>query len=368
MRLFSFVTAIVVAAVLVLLVLQRDKVLEFAGRGAPEASPAAEQSAANEEPQAPDSRVSVVVRKSVARPVDNAVLVRGRTEAARQVEVRAETSGVIISDPLRRGAMVEAGQVLCQIDPGTRDAALAEAEARLADALINDRVASQLKQDGFASETRVASTSALVSSARASVAAAKREIERLTVTAPFEGLLESDSAELGSLLQTGAVCATVIQLDPIKIVGFLAETDVDRVSTDSLVGARLASGREIAGQVTFVSRAADSTTRTFRVEAEISNPDLSIRDGQTADMVISAGGAEAHLLPQSALTLNDDGTIGVRLVIDGTVQFAPIDVIRDTPKGVWVDGLPDSAEVIVVGQEFVTDGVKVRSVYEEYGQ
>ncbi len=180
--------------------------------------------------------------------------------------------------------------------------------------------------------------------------------------------MESDSAELGSLLQTGAACATVIQLDPIKIVGFLAETDVDRVTTDSMMGARLASGREVTGKVTFISRSADSTTRTFRVEATIPNPNMAIRDGQTAEMIISAGDAEAHLLPQSALTLNDAGEIGVRTVEDGTARFVPVDVLRDTPEGVWLHGLPKVAEVIVVGQEFVTDGVPVRVSYQEYGQ
>ncbi|WP_332881214.1 efflux RND transporter periplasmic adaptor subunit [Actibacterium pelagium] len=404
-----FLTAIVVAAVLVLLVLQRDKVMEFAGRSSDDTAVAVETSETTAA-EAPDTRVSVVARKSVAQPVDNAVLVRGRTEAARQVDVRAETAGAVISEPLRRGAMVTAGQMLCQIDPGTREVALAEAEARLAEAaarlpaaeatlaeaqarldeaLINDRVASQLKKDGFASETRVASTAASVSSARAgilaansglegaesgiraaeaAVAAAKKEIERLTIKAPFAGLLESDSAEIGSFLTTGGTCATVIQLDPVKIVGFLAETDVDRVTTDSLVGARLASGREVVGKVSFVSRAADSSTRTFRVEATIPNPDLAIRDGQTADMIISTGGVDAHLVPQSALTLNDNGVIGVRIVTEGAAAFAAIEVLRDTPEGVWVGGLPEQVEVIVVGQEFVTDGVPVKVSYQEYGQ
>ncbi len=412
MRPVSFLTAIVVAVILVLLVLQRDALLEFAGRSSemPETSETETETTEQAAPTGTDTRVSVVVRKSVAQPVDNAVLVRGRTEAARQVEVRAETSGVIISEPLRRGAMVETGQLLCGIDPGTREVALAEAEARLAEAtaglpaaearlteaqarlqeaLINDRVASQLKEDGFASETRVAATAASVSSAQASVqtaksglesaasgvraaeaavAAARKEIERLEIRAPFAGLLETDSAELGALLQTGAVCATVIQLDPIKVVGFLAETDVDRVSTDSMVGARLASGREIVGKVSFLSRAADATTRTFRVEATVPNPDLSIRDGQTAEMIVSTGGAEAHLLPQSALTLNDEGDIGVRIVLDHAAQFAPVEVLRDTPQGIWLDGLPETAEVIIVGQEFVTDGVPVKVSYQEYGQ
>jgi multidrug efflux system membrane fusion protein len=107
-------------------------------------------------------------------------------------------------------------------------------------------------------------------------------------------------------------------------------------------------------------------TRTFRVDVEVPNPDLSIRDGQTAEIAIAAQGTRAHLLPQSALTLNDDGALGVRLVgADQTATFAQVNLLRDTAQGVWVSGLDDKVDVIVVGQEYVTDGVPVIPTYNE---
>jgi multidrug efflux system membrane fusion protein len=74
--------------------------------------------------------IGVVAIHSRAQIIDNAVLVRGQTEAQRQVDARAETSGRVVSEPLRKGAFVEAGQIMCELDAGTREAALAEAEAR----------------------------------------------------------------------------------------------------------------------------------------------------------------------------------------------------------------------------------------------
>lgn len=407
MRIFSIFTAIAVIAVLYLLVFERDRVIAFASGGDPEDVQAVEivaDAASGHTAKA----IGVVALKSEARNIDRAVLLRGRTEAARQVDMRAETSGQVISEPLRKGTSVETGDLLCEIDPGTREAMLreaearfvqaqagipeaaarvAEAQARLEEAEINDRAAARLVEDGFASQTRVASARAAVESARAgvqsanlgleaaqatissaeaAVAAARKEIDRLTITAPFAGLLESDTAEIGSLLQPGALCATVIQLDPIKLVAFVPETEVDRVKVGAPAGARLASGREVIGRVTFLSRSADPTTRTFRVEAEVSNTDLSIRDGQTVEMAVAADGATAHLLPQSALTLDDTGTLGVRVVGDeDRVEFAPVSVLRDSTDGIWVDGLPQTARVIVVGQEFVTEGVQVAPTYRE---
>ncbi len=167
-------------------------------------------------------------------------------------------------------------------------------------------------------------------------------------------------------MQPGALCATVIRLDPIRVVGFVPETDVAKIAPGALAGARLTTGQEVTGTVTFLSRSADETTRTFRVEVAVPNPDLSIRDGQTAEIAIAAPGADAHLIPQSALTLDDDGILGVRLVDDESrVDFAPIQLLRDTTKGIWVTGLPQEANVIIIGQEFVIKGVRVEAVYQE---
>tara|TARA_R110002110_G_scaffold49669_9_gene147390 strand:+ start:24180 stop:25454 length:1275 start_codon:yes stop_codon:yes gene_type:complete len=421
MRIVPLITAAVVTGSLYLLVFEREYLLAFASGGATPAvvdaaqpgktalplEPSVAEKAAMARPDG-ERHVSVLVQRSVAQVVNDAILARGQTEAARQVNVRAETSGLIVSEPLRRGAYVTAGQALCELDPGTRIAARKEAEARLEEAKsrlpeakarlreararldeaeINDRAASQLSQDGFASGTRVAATTAGVESARASISSAQtgvqsatsgiraaeaavegaaKEIERLTIRAPFNGLLESDTAELGALLQPGASCATVIQLDPIKLVGFLAETDVDKVTVGAIAGARLASGRETTGRVTFLSRSADPQTRTFRVEVTVSNSDLGIRDGQTAELLIQTEGRSAHLLPASALTLNDDGDLGLRIVTpENRARFVPVTLLRDTVDGVWLTGLADEADVIVVGQEFVVDGVAVDVTYKE---
>ena len=401
MRLMPILTAIIVAATLYLLIFERDRVLGFAG-----SEPAVEEVV---EEEAPDDagRVAVVALRSEASKIDGAVILRGRTEAARQVDVRAETTGQMVSEPLRAGAFVEEGDLLCRLDPGTREdalaeararlseaeaglptaeARLAEAEARLAEAEINDNAASRLSEGGFASETRVASANAAteaalagvqsaksgveganaaIRSAEAAVAGAERELTRLEITAPFAGILETDTAELGSLLQPGSACATIVQLDPIKLVGFVSETEVDRVEQGALAGARLASGREVTGRVTFISRSADEATRTFRVDVEVGNDDLMIRDGQTAEIAIQSDGQTAHLLPQSALTLDDEGRLGVRIAKDGAALFQEVSVLRDTVDGIWVAGLPEVVDVIVTGQEFVIDGVPVDVTYEE---
>ncbi|MCC1491592.1 efflux RND transporter periplasmic adaptor subunit [Cognatishimia sp. F0-27] len=205
-----------------------------------------------------------------------------------------------------------------------------------------------------------------IQSAQAAVASVRKDIERLEIRAPFAGVLETDTAELGALMQAGSACATVIQLSPIKIVGFVPEADVARIETGSMAAARLVDDRVVAGAVSFVSRSADEVTRTFRIELRVDNEDFAIRDGQTAEIAIEAEGQKAHLLPASAMTLNDEGTLGVRTIsADGLAAFNAVTLLRDTREGVWLSGLPDTVDVITVGQEFVTDGVPVAPSFED---
>ncbi|WP_179380304.1 efflux RND transporter periplasmic adaptor subunit [Jannaschia marina] len=432
MRFFPIVTAVLVCVALFFVVLEREALFRFANdlttEGEPqpiienEAAPPAEPVAISATNAAAPQAVNVIVLASEAVEVPDAVRVRGESEAARQVSVVAETTGTVVSDPIRKGAFVERGQLLCELDPGTRAATLAEAEARLAEARarlpeaearipeaearvaeaearlaearLNQTAASRLSESGFAAETRVANADAALSSAQATLTAAQvgletvsagiesaeagieaaeasvqraeLDINKLSVKAPFSGLLETDTAELGSLLQAnGGVCATIVQLDPIKLVGFLPEAQVDRVVVGSAAQARLASGQEVAGAVTFLSRSADETTRTFRIEVDVPNPDLTIRDGQTVEIAVETDATRAHLIPGSALTLNDEGQLGLRLVEDGKAGFAAVELIRDSTDGIYVSGLPDRADVIVVGQEYVTDGVSVRASYAD---
>ncbi len=409
MKLIPVITAILVLAGLYMVVFERETLVGFAQSSSAEETPAAmEEVNAEVTPETGESLVGVVAMHSVAQTIDSAVILRGRTEAARQVTVAAETSGLVISEPRRKGAFINEGELLCRLDPGTREASLAEARARLAEAEgrvpeaqagvieagarvreaeINLNAAQRLSEDGFASETRlvsaqaametasagvqransaVASAQAGIQAAQAAVASAAREIDKLQITAPFSGLLETDTAELGSLMQPGTPCATIIQLNEIKLVGFVPEADVSKVNVGAMAGARLTSGEQVQGRVTFLSRSADELTRTFRVEVTVANEDLAISDGQTAEILIASDGRTAHLIAQSTLTLDDDGVLGVRSIAEGNIaKFMPVTLLRDTAEGVWVTDLPDAIDIITIGQEFVIDGVKVAPTFTE---
>ncbi|MCP5072582.1 MAG: efflux RND transporter periplasmic adaptor subunit [Rhodobacteraceae bacterium] len=360
MRIVPILTAIIVCAAIYMLILERDLLMGYAGVTPALAEEPVKDTAVENKPP-----VSVLVLKSTAQAVDRGIVLRGQTEAFRLLNVSSENTGQVISQPLRKGTLVEEGELLCQLDPGTKQASLAEAKARRAEAEANNKASATLVQKGYASETTAISRLAALEAAEAGVSRAMKEIEQLEIRAPFSGLLESDAAEFGSLLQPGALCATLIALDPIKLVGYATEQQVSRISVGGDAGALLIGGEEVRGRLSFISRSADQLTRTFRVEIMVPNPLLKIRDGSTAEIFIALDGEKGHLLPQSALTLDDAGRLGIRAVEDGRAVFHTVSIINDTVDGVWVTALPEQVDVIVVGQEFVVSGRRVTVTYKD---
>ncbi|MEM8840245.1 MAG: efflux RND transporter periplasmic adaptor subunit [Pseudomonadota bacterium] len=306
--------------------------------------------------------VSVMVMNVEVEPTSGKLIVRGRTEANRNVNAPAETTGIVISQPLRRGSEVTEGQVLCELSPGIRQAQLIEAKANYDRALVDFDAASKLSERGFTAETTRMSRAADLETARAAVDLIELDIERLKITSPFDGVLETDTAELGARLAPGETCANVIDLNKIKVVGYVGEQNIDAVSLGQTAVARLINGTEKPGEVSFISRVADEDTRTYLVEVTLDNQDGRLRDGMTSELLIDLPAVPAHLIPQAALTLDDHGTLGVRIGDGDSSRFVEVDILRDEERGVWVAGLPDAAQVIVVGQEFVRDGRKITPV------
>ena len=336
--------------------------------------------------------VSVLVQKSNEQEVTNGILLRGQTEAFKSVQVKAETSGSVISQPIRKGTFVKNGELLCELEVGTKSDVLSEAKVALAlsldelDASIHqyelrvqaaERQKSLLKRgvgteaaveaaelSASSAETQSLSKRQAVANVEARINRATTELNNTKIIAPFDGLLESDTAEYGDFMQTGAPCGTLLALNPIKLIGYATETQVSKIEVNTTAGARLISGDTVSGTVSFISRSADPTTRTFLVETTVPNENYEIREGSTADIYISLAGAKGHLLPQSSLTLNSSGVLGVRIALDDKAKFIPINIIRDAEEGVWVTGLPNSVDVIIVGQEYVTDNSNIKVSYK----
>ena len=96
------------------------------------------------------------------------------------------------------------------------------------------------------------------------------------------------------------------------------------------------------------------------IEIKISNTDLIIKDGLTASIEIQGEKILAHKISPSILTLKDNGEVGIKIVNNNNfVEFYQINVVSDTNEGMWISGIPNNSNIIVVGQEYASVGEEV---------
>lgn len=316
---------------------------------------------------------SVRVQKFTAEAMPIEVPLRGRTQAKASISAVAETAGTVDVVHVTKGQRVAVGDPLCTLDQGTRAAAVAQAEAgleqanvALSQAELNSQTNVDLRERGLApansantAEVALAQARAAVTQAQAGLDNARAELDRTEIVASVAGLVQDPVAVKGSMLSAGAPCATIVQLNPIVFTGMVPEAHIGLAKTGLDATITTVTGQTVEGEVTYISSVADGATRAFPAEIELPNEDFAIRDGVTAEAIVKIGTAPGHLLPQSVLTLDDDGVLGVRTVEDGVVAFHPITIVSDTREGVWVTGLPLVTDVITVGQENVTAGQEV---------
>ena len=254
---------------------------------------------------------SVTILNSQAGNKSKVFKSSGFTEADKFVHVRAEVSGRVIARPAQQGDYVNEGDLICQLYIAGREA-------------------------------------------------------YPKIVAPFSGYLESLKVDEGDFLNTGAICASLIDPDPMLLVADIAEKDIAQIQLGSEANAKLISGRMISGEVTFIASSADQNTRTFRVEISVDNKDRTIRDGVSAEIYIKGKEELAHIISPAILSLNDQGKLGVRTVTaENKVEFKEIKILEDTNNGMWVSGLGKEARIITLGQEYVFQGqtVNVKETY-----
>lgn len=302
-------------------------------------------------------RVTTVSSEEHVRTIS----ILGRIEVDKAVSVRAEVPGRIAEVVVKKGASVEAGDVLVKIDPENLPALLAEARARLEQRKIAYDSAKKLSKGGYSSQLSVAQAKADMEAARAQVSGMRRDLENTIITAPLTGVVEDLPVEAGDFIdKEGAVVARVIDLTTMNAVGEVVEHDIGFIDLGGMARVRLPDDRMLNGQVSYIAKSSSALTRTFRVEVTMDVPDRSVPEGMTAELHLPLERVVAHKISPALLTLNDEGAVGVKTVNDdGVVEFHRVEMVSDTTDGIWLTGLPREARIITVGQEYVTAGQTV---------
>ena len=302
----------------------------------------------------------VGVVRVAAEPYRRTLIVSGRTEANKTVAVTSRGPGIVDELPVAKGSTVPAGTVVARLADEGRAATLKQADAQFTQRKAEFEAASRLTETGNNPRLNLSASRVAVDAAAAAFEIARVEVDKKTLVTPIAGIVDQIPVERGQAIGDGRLVATVLSLDPIVVAGEVSERAVARVTVGRSAEIRLVSGETVPAKVSYVSRSAAERTRTYRIEVEAANPDNRIAAGLTAEISLPSEAVSAVRLPRSVLALADDGAIGVRHVDDASkVVFSTVDLLDDTPQGLWLAGVPDGARVIVAGQEFVKPGETV---------
>lgn len=295
--------------------------------------------------------------------MDREITLQGQLDPIRQLVIRAQTSGVVESIPGVRGSSVKTADPLVKLSLEGRDAQYAEAAAQLKSARSEQKAAKRLNKQGLQSQLALEQASARLASARSALTRLQIEIDNTSVTAPFDGILNDIQVEEGQLVERGTEIAEVIDNSKFMVAASATQQTVSTIKAGQSVTARLITGEELPGKITYLSAVADSQTRSFKIEAEIENPGGSLSGGVSASLVIPVERIAAVQISPSSLALGENGDIGIKAVNnENRVEFYPVTLISTDNSGAWVTGVPDGTQIITLGQAFVNIGDEVDPV------
>ena len=185
------------------------------------------------------------------------------------------------------------------------------------------------------------------------------EFKKIALYAPFDGILLDNHKIAGELVMPGERVYELIDLSSLEIYGYINENEILNISTKNEVDVTIL-GEEVQGFIDYVSPISDPETKTFEIVVKVKNKDLRYKDGLSSMISINKGEVLAHKISPSILALGEEGQLGVKVITKGNeVEFKDITIIEDTSEYMLVTGLSEKEKIIIVGQQYVSNGEKV---------
>ena len=307
----------------------------------------------------------VQVMPSQARQVQRLVRVQGQVEAKRVISLKAEVDGKVIALPVEEGDNSKQGQLLVQLAADARPAQVAEMKARVAQRESELKAAEKLRERGLGSENDVIRQQAEFMAAEAALDQAELQLKNTHIYAPFDAVANRLEVELGDYVEKGQVVAQLVDDSKLVVAGQVPQHSVGNLALGQAVLVEIQTSRnsaieQLVGQLEYVSATANTQTRSYTAEVHIDNQQQRRLIGLSATLLMPLETLSGHWVPSSALGLASDGGLQVKVVdAASTVNTLPVDLIRTGQDGFWLAGLPESAQIITLGQDFVSSGEEV---------
>ena len=298
-----------------------------------------------------------------AKPIQRRLTAVGTLRSGESVVIKPEVDGRVVEIGFEEGRAVARGQVLLRLDHAVSEAEMASAQAALDLAKANFERQSELSRRG--SGTRASLDQALgeMRTAEAALALARARMGKLTLAAPFDGLVGLRNVSVGDFVESGDAVVNLEQVDPLKVDFRVAENFLAAVRAGQPIEIAVdAFGqRRFAGEVYAIDPLIDESGRSVVLRAMLPNPGGLLRPGLFArvELVLNEK-ADALQVPEAALVPQGTSQF-VFKVVDGKAALTKVEpgIRRDGMVEV-TSGLAAGDVVVVAGQIKLRDGAPVQ--------
>ncbi len=345
----------------------------------------AEELEGHDEAQEHETRHPVVMTSAVARDIDVPEHYVCQIRASRHIELRALERGYLQEVKVEEGQAVKKGQLLFKLLPVVYKARLHADEAELNRAEIALRNTEMLFKNGIVSDQELALAKAERERAKARVELASAELNFTEIRAPFDGIIDRQFEQQGSLLEEGDILTTVSDNSLMWVYFNVPEADYldfqalpDAVDPESphrlqLPGARLelqlANGtffEHPAHESLTIESDFDSETGNIPFRADFPNPNRLLRHGQTGTLWIHRPIKDAVVIPQRS-TFEILDKLYVYVVDDKGVAHQRAIVVENELEDVFVveSGLSVGEKIVFEGVRQIHDGQHIEARFRK---
>jgi multidrug efflux system membrane fusion protein len=314
------------------------------------------------EQQAPKEQLALVeTRWSDAEPYQLTQVAQGQVLPWRSVSIKSQQAGTVAAILKQQGATVQQGDQLLRLSDEGRTALLAQARANLTLRQSELASARTLGESQFLSETELTRLQSELARAEAEFESARLALAQIEPAAPFSGMVDRRHIEVGDVVQAGSELLQLVQIDQLKVTAQIPQQHVGALTPGQSVKLRLLGGKELTGELSFISYAADTATRSFYIEVTVANPELLRIAGGSVTVEVQLAPVQTHLISPALLSLDNDGKLGIAVVDEQQqVVLYPVQIVTADNEGARVRGLPERTQIITQGAGFVKPGDTVQ--------
>lgn len=282
------------------------------------------------------------------QPVSERIAAVGSGRARQQVTLTTRVAGVISEVLFEGGQKVEAGAPLVKLNSEPEAIAVETAEAQRAQAADTVARYNQLNEAAVSRVARAEAETAL-KVADAALRRARDDLSRMTITAPFAGIMGISSLQAGDYLGVGNPVATIDDRSTILIEFTVPESVAGSMKKDMAVRASLAArpGEIFNGKIQAVGTRIDPVSRTLTVRAEIPNPDLTLIPGSTFSVSVQLAGNASPVVPGLAIQWDRAGAYVWRLADNNTVERVDVAILARDADRVFVDAKLKAGDKVI---------------------